>query len=310
MRSSTKGRFFSIIKLTTALIIVFFIVKYIKSNADALKDFQFEINFYFLILSFFILLLYLFNQFILWFYITKKNKCNLAFSTTIFLRSYSEFGKYVPGKVFGYAILFHEYSKGNKSKVQLSFSMFLELLASVLSAALLFIISLFLTDIQEFKIYRFTALALLILFFILINPCIINYFTSWIFKITSREPVMLDISYLDLIKMILFYAMNFMIFGFSFMLFIKSFYDVSFSDYPFITGTTAAAGLIGLLAVFVPAGLGVREGIVVFALKFIIPPYFAGIISLTSRIWIIFGELFLYNSILLYLWLRSSFKTS
>lgn len=236
----------------------------------------------------------------MWFYITKQNKCNLTFSKSIILRAYSEFGKYVPGKVLGYAILFHEYSKESKSKVNLSFSMFLELLASILASAFLFLLSLFFTDVQEFRIYRFAALALLILFFVLMHPRVINFFASWIFKIARREPVLLNITYLTLLKTILFYALNFMVFGVAFILFLKSFYNVSFSDYLFITGTTAAAGLIGLFAVFVPAGLGVREGVLVFTLSFIMPPAMAGIIALTSRLWLTFAEIFLFGLIFIF----------
>jgi hypothetical protein len=86
-----------------------------------------------------------------------------------------------------------------------------------------------------------------------------------------------------------------MVFGVAFVLFINSIYLISFSNYLFITGTTAGAGLMGLFALFVPAGLGVREGILVFTLSMIIPPAFAGIIALTSRIWLTFGEVFLFG---------------
>lgn len=300
MTSKRKKYILTILKATIALLIIFFIIKYIKSNATTLEDFEFELNYFYLFVSFLILLLFILSQYILWHFITRHNKCNLAFLKSIKLRAYSEFGKYVPGKVLGYAILLQEYSNEGKSKLQLSFSMFIEMLSSILSAALLFLVTLFFTDIQEFRIYRFTALALLILFFLLIHPRIINYFTSWIFKIANREPVLLNISYLDLLKMIFLYALNFMIFGFSFILLIKSFYDVNFSDYIFITGTTAAASLIGLFAIFVPAGLGVREGVLVFTLSLILPPAIAGIIALTSRLWLTFAEIFLFGLIFIY----------
>lgn len=295
-----NNRILIILKAVIPLILIYFIIKYIKSNLDSIKLIKFEINYHYLTISFIILFLFIFNQFLLWHYITKQNKCSLAFSKTIFLRAYSEFGKYVPGKVLGYAILFHEYSKESKSKVQLSFSMFLELLAGVLSAAMLFLISLFFTEVHELKIYRFAALALLFFFFILIRPRILNLFAAWIFKIAKREPVLMNITYLSLLKTILLYSLNFMVFGIAFMLFIKSFYEVSLSNYLFITGTTAAAGLIGLFAIFVPAGLGVREGVLAFTLSFVMPPAMAGIVALTSRLWLTFAEIFLFGLIYLF----------
>ncbi len=208
---------------------------------------------------------------------------------------YSEFGKYVPGKVFGYAMLLYTYSKENRSKINVAFCMFFELLASVLAVSLIFLFSIFFINIPEFIEYRVDALILILFFFILIHPRILNYLSDISLKIVKREPVHLNISYFQLIKIVFLYILNFMVFGVAFVLFINSIYPVSFSDYLFITGTTAGAGLIGLFAIFVPAGLGVREGVLVFTLSLIIPPAFAGIIALTSRIWLTFGEVFLFG---------------
>jgi hypothetical protein len=178
-----------------------------------------------------------------------------------------------------------------------AFCMFFELLASVLAASLIFLFSLFFTEIQDFQKYRIIALFLLLVFFILIHPRILNYFIAIFLKIAKREPVKLNMTYYQLLKIISLYVANFMVFGIGFVLFINSIYPISFSNYLFITGTTAGAGLIGLFAIFVPAGLGVREGVMVFTLSLIIPPTFACIIALTSRIWLTLGEVFLFGLI-------------
>jgi hypothetical protein len=136
-----------------------------------------------------------------------------------------------------------------------------------------------------------------LVFFILIHPRILNYFIAIFLKIAKREPVKLNMTYYQLLKIISLYVANFMVFGIGFVLFINSIYPISFSNYLFITGTTAGAGLIGLFAIFVPAGLGVREGVMVFTLSLIIPPTFACIIALTSRIWLTLGEVFLFGLI-------------
>ena len=101
----------------------------------------------------------------------------------------------------------------------------------------------------------------------------------------------------QLLKVIFFYGLNFIIFGIAFLIFINSIYPVAVSNYLFITGTTGGAGLIGLFAIFVPAGLGVREGVMVFTLSFIIPPAIAAVIALTSRLWMTVGEVFLFGLI-------------
>jgi len=288
-----KNIIIQLIKAIISVIIIFFIVRYVIKNVNALNNFEFHLNYFYLIISFFILLIYIFNQFVLWYYLTRKNQCSISFSNSMTSRAYSEFGKYIPGKVFGYAMLFYAYSKTKQSKMLVAFCMFFELLASVLAASLIFLLSLFFTDIHEFQKYRIIAFILLAFFFVLIHPKILKYVSAVFLKIAKREPVQLNVSYIQLLKIIFLYVLNFLVFGVAFVLFINSIYPVSFSNYLFITGTTAGAGLIGLFAIFVPAGLGVREGILVFTLSFILPPAYTGIIALTSRLWITFAELFL-----------------
>lgn len=292
-----KGSIILLIKAIIAITIILFIVRYVKININSLNNFEFRFNYYYLSISFVILIIYILNQSFLWYYITIQNNCNIDLRTSIISRLYSEFGKYVPGKVFGYAMLFYAYSKANQSKILVAFCMFFELLASVLAASLIFLFSIFFTDVPVFAKYRIVALVLLVLFFILIHPKILNYFSAIFLKIARREPVQLNLSYIKLLKIVFLYVANFMVFGVAFVIFINSVFDVSFSNYLFITGTTAGAGLIGLFAIFVPAGLGVREGVMVFTLSLIIPPSFAGIIALTSRIWLTLGEVFLFGLI-------------
>jgi uncharacterized membrane protein YbhN (UPF0104 family) len=82
-----------------------------------------------------------------------------------------------------------------------------------------------------------------------------------------------------------------LVFGLAFYFFIGSFYPFSFENYFFITGAFSIAGLIGFVAVFAPAGLGVREGVLVFTLSMIFPSAIAAIISLISRLWMTICEL-------------------
>jgi hypothetical protein len=294
MKNTNKAKIIKFAKIVLAITLVYFILKYIKTNIDELSSLDFHINYIFLLLSFLILLFYILNQSFLWFYITFQNKCSIDFQTSIKYRLYSEFGKYVPGKVFGYAMILYGYSKANQPKTLVAFCMFYELLASVLAASLIFLLSVFFTEVPVFDKYRIVAVIFLVLFFIVIHPKILNYFLCVILKIAKREPLELTVSYMQILKIIFLYVMNFMVFGIAFIIFINSIYPVLFSNYLFITGTTAGAGLIGLFAIFVPAGLGVREGVMVFTLSMIIPPAFAGIIALTSRIWMTLAELFLF----------------
>lgn len=289
-----------VIKAVISLLIIFFIARYIWLNSAFIKTFDFQIKYFLLTVSCIVLLIYSFNQYVLWDYLTRQSKCNLPFWDGITARAYSEFGKYIPGKGFGYAMLFYKYSEEDKSSISVAYSMFFELLGSVLASTFIFFVSLFFTEVPEVTKYRLVSLGLIAVFFILIHPKILNSITLVLFKITKREPVPVKISYGELLKVIGMYSGNWLIFGFAFMLFINSIFDLHFTNYLFITGTAAGSGLIGLFAVFVPAGLGVREGVMVYLLSIIMPVAIAGIISLASRLWMTLGELLLFLLIISY----------
>lgn len=295
-----RGKIVQTLKLLVSLIIIFFIVRYIEKDSSVLNNIKIHLNYWVLIFSFFILLLFILNQSFLWYYITVQNKCNIDLQSSIKYRVYSEFGKYVPGKILGYAMLLFAYTKLNQSKVRVSFCMVFELLANILASILVFLFSMFFTDVHDLQKYRLIAIVLLSLFFILIHPKILNYFTAVMFTLFKKEQFKLDISYFKLLKIISLYLGNIMFFGVSFFLFVNSIFTISISYLFFLTGTIAAAGLIGLFAVFVPAGLGVREGILTLALQEIMPLTFAGIISLASRLWLTIGELLLFCMVFIY----------
>jgi uncharacterized membrane protein YbhN (UPF0104 family) len=73
--------------------------------------------------------------------------------------------------------------------------------------------------------------------------------------------------------------------GVSFYLFVDSVFPVSLQYILFLTGALAFSSTLGLIALFAPSGLGVREGALVYLLSSIIPIPIAIIISILTRLW-------------------------
>jgi uncharacterized membrane protein YbhN (UPF0104 family) len=66
-----------------------------------------------------------------------------------------------------------------------------------------------------------------------------------------------------------------------------------------IIGAYSISWILGFLVLISPGGLGVREGLLAFFLKFAIPTPIATLMALISRIWITIGEvLFLVLSLI------------
>ena len=81
------------------------------------------------------------------------------------------------------------------------------------------------------------------------------------------------------------------LFGLAFALFVTATTTAPRDETPALIGVSAAGYLAGFLAVFVPGGLGVREGVYALLLALYIPPSIAVAVAVLSRLWLTLCEL-------------------
>lgn len=60
---------------------------------------------------------------------------------------------------------------------------------------------------------------------------------------------------------------------------------LDYQNIVFVIGISNLAGALGMLAIFAPSGLGVREVILLTLLSVIMPPEYAILVTITSRLW-------------------------
>jgi uncharacterized membrane protein YbhN (UPF0104 family) len=77
----------------------------------------------------------------------------------------------------------------------------------------------------------------------------------------------------------------------------------------FLTGALAISSTLGLIALFAPSGLGVREGALVYLLSFMMATPVAVIISVLTRIWMTLIEIGLIGVVYLLRQLRKREKS-
>jgi glycosyltransferase 2 family protein len=75
----------------------------------------------------------------------------------------------------------------------------------------------------------------------------------------------------------------------------KAFYpDLPYADLLFVISSGTLAGALGMLAIFAPSGIGVRDGIQLALLSIIIPPEFALLITIATRLIDVVADLLFY----------------
>jgi uncharacterized membrane protein YbhN (UPF0104 family) len=87
------------------------------------------------------------------------------------------------------------------------------------------------------------------------------------------------------------YAAYWAVTGLAFAALVAALHPLAAGDVPLVMAAYAAASAAGFLALLTPAGLGVREGVLVVALAPVLPAGPALVVALVSRVWMMLVEL-------------------
>lgn len=239
-----------------------------------------------------------------WVPLLRSQGMTISYSDSIRTFGMSVFGKYIPGKVwvhlgksaqiaeaYGYSIL-------KVSEVSF-FSQIITLWVGVLAGLGL----LFYMD--KIDLLFWSLLGAFILFSVLITTQSIQKIAKWFIKlILKREFRFSSLPPLELIKILPLYFLSIIAYSVGFLFLAKSLGAVGLAAYAMFIFPLAMT--IGVIAIIVPGGLGVREVIIASLLgDLYVSQELANSISISSRLWFLLGETFIF---LLGLWFHRKWK--
>lgn len=288
-----KKRIMQIIKILFLVLVAYFLVDYFVKNWDDIRNLDVTINWGAFALSMIFYFVYKLSLASLWHYITVLNCCQISWGKAVSSYLYSILGKYIPGKVFMLAARLPAYSEKGVPIRKPTVCFFIENICTLLGAAFLFLISLFFFPNDLLKDYMWLAIIFVIAFFVLIHPRIMNFFLKWIGRFMKKDDMEIPMTYPQMLKVVLLFVGNWFIVGVGFYMLIQSIYPIPASQLLYVGGIFGLSAIIGILSLFAPSGIGVREGIIVAGLLLIMPEEYAMIISIVSRLWVTVAELVL-----------------
>jgi len=263
-------------------------------NWNQVKDASFTFEVFPLILSTLIFAFSYFIQIWAWYLITLKLKIGISPSETVKSWFYSQLGKYLPGKVWLLLSRFYFYESKGKSKKAISIALYFETVTIIGAACLIFLAALIFHN-EKWPISPWLQsvwlFPLLLLGFVSLHPRVLQKILSWVLIRFKREPLSLSISYSDILWILFVCIISWIVGGVGFYFFVDSVYPVAPQTILFLTGALAISSTLGLIALFAPSGLGVREGALVYILSFMMAPPVAVILSVLTRIWMTLIEI-------------------
>jgi len=299
----TQTRYLPILQWTIVAFIFMFLGKMVWENWSQVKEVSFTLRTLPFILSTLIFAFSYFIQIWAWYLITLKLRITLSPSETLKSWFYSQLGKYLPGKIWVLLGRIYYYESRGKSKKSISVALYFEMVTILMAGGFIFLASLIFFG-ERWPIYSWRQSGWLILLFLLglviLHPSLLQKILNWVLVRLNREPISLSISYLDVLWILFICIVAWMVGGIGFYLFIDSVYPVAPQFILFLTGALAISSTLGLVAIFAPSGLGVREGALVYLLSFMMTAPVAVIISILTRLWMTLIEIGLIGVIYLF----------
>ena len=272
--------------IIVVLVIFYYLGKSIVDNWDSISPRLKEINIYIYFASFFLLLVSQIYVVILWRFIVNTGKNRISVKDAIAIFYLSALGRYIPGKVWQLVgLAYFSEGAGIESEVAIT--------ASLLSQSLSVITGILVSAgavIMYIKWYF--VLPVVILMMLFLYPPVFNKILNFLSRRLRGKSVKMDMTLLKELALFFGYIFAWALYGFSFYLLFKAF-AIKIGLLKSIQ-FFASSYLLGLFAIFVPGGLGVREGILMVLLKEIgIAGYLGSMIAIVERINITITELLL-----------------
>ena len=176
-------------------------------------------------------------------------------------------GRYLPGKVWAIAGMAYMAEKEGIPAAIAGTSVVMAQAYSLLSSVVFFIIFIIFRGVQTTETWLLWFLPFgIVLAVVFLFPRNLERALNIVLRLTGREPITFRITPLTALKMIGWYTLTWLIYGIAFWLFVSAITGPGVFHPVFATGVYVISNVVGFMAFVMPAGIGVREGIIGYLL--------------------------------------------
>jgi hypothetical protein len=228
-----------------------------------------------------------------WQALTRAFKCSVPARIGVPVWFITYLGRYIPGKVLFIAGRIMAYNSLGTRIGPTTYATILDNIFHIYAAVIVGSATLFFVPGLPllWKVGLCTGTAGLSV--LLLNPHICNFILK---RMASKQHHTLaethvPVTFLKLAMMTIMYTAAYIPLMFGLYYFSKCFTTVPFSHAAWLAGSLGCALALGILAIVVPSGLGVREGVFTWLLQFFIAADIAAVFAIATRIMMTVSEL-------------------
>jgi uncharacterized membrane protein YbhN (UPF0104 family) len=278
-----------IFQVVLIVVIFYFLAKNLYVNWNKIAEYDWHINYYFLVFSW---LLSIGGGFLIalgWNLILRVLGGRLNYKRALKIFFITDLAKYIPGKVWTMVGKVYMCKEEGVPVAVTSTSVVIQPLIQVISGLLIFLLSLpFWTKTSDFinNLYFFFPLIPIGLLFL--HPAIMTKPLNFVLRKLKQKPIEIKIKYRDILLILLLWCGLWVLTGITYYFLIISVHPFPLSNLPVTIGIFAIAGVSQFLT---PSGIGVLEGMLTVLLGLYFPLPVAILIALLARVWKTISEL-------------------
>lgn len=248
--------------LVIAIILAFW-ARVIANNWQQLLAYPWDLSWGWWIAALLLLLAQVFLLATIWWRVLKLVGVLTAWRLAAALWLQTQIARYIPGGIWdmsGRLLLGQQVGIGKRAS---SASMAMEMALQILSASLFLLFALYLQFRAETAFYLPLAIAVALVSLVVISPPVFTFGVNTLLRLLRRQPLVMHLTYVDVLALFAARLLAHGLLGVGFVFFVQGLTPVPWSQAPLLAAAYVGAWLIGYLALFVPTGIGVREGVLV-----------------------------------------------
>ena len=284
-----KKTIYKILNYIIVALIIAFLLKYLISNWQKIDQYNFDLNILLLVLSVFGYSLVLVLLSLVWRKIIGtidgEHKISRLEGTKIYMLS--EFGKYLPGNIWGILGRIYLGNQSGISKRTLLVASSMDTLLSPIASLLVGTLALFAYLGQNSSPLYIISLFVLIAGALFLHPKIMYPCFNLILKMFGKTEIekRYQLGYGQIARLCLYYIVVAVGGSLCFVVFIASLTPLASADIFVLIAAYCLSKALGTVAPFAPSGLGVREGVMSLILNVGTLVSISVFISFAARIW-------------------------
>lgn len=278
-----------ILQVILIAVIFYFLARNLYINWNKIAEYNWRINYYFLVFSW---LLSVGGGFLIalgWNLILRVLGGRLSHKRALKIFFITDLAKYIPGKVWTMVGKVYMCKEEGVPVAVTSTSVVIQPLIQVISGLLIFLLSLpFWTKTSDFMNNLYLFFLLIPLGLLLLHPAIMTRPLNFVLRKLKQKPIELKIKYSHILSILLLWCGLWVLTGITYYFLIISVHPFPLLNLPVTIGIFAIAGVSQFLT---PSGIGVLEGMLTVLLGLYFPIPVAILIALLVRVWKTVSEL-------------------